>query len=103
MPDLAHTKLDLTRGEILTGVYQHFKGNKYHIFGVMQDTESGDLFVVYAPQHGEHAGKLSGRRLKMFKENVENNKDAPDYKGPRFILVEERPAMVYLGTKPDVE
>ncbi len=78
----------LTRDSVKPGVYHHFKGNTYHIIGVSQNTETQALTVVYIPQYGEHAGKLSNRDLKMFLEEV----DRPElnYKGPRFILVEER-------------
>lgn len=70
------------------GVYRHFKGNIYHVLGVAENTETRDLVVVYIPQYGEHKGKLSCRDLKMFLEEV----DRPElkYKGPRFMLVEER-------------
>lgn len=82
---------ELTRDSVKPGVYRHFKGNIYHVLGVAENTETKALTVVYIPQHGEHAGKLSNRDLAMFLENV----DRPElgrigYKGPRFQLLEER-------------
>jgi hypothetical protein len=79
---------ELSRDSVKPGVYKHFKGNTYHVLGVSENTETKELTVVYIPQHGEHAGKLSNRNLKMFLENV----DRPElgYKGPRFQLLEER-------------
>ncbi len=70
------------------GIYKHFKGNTYHILGVAENTETGEETVVYIPQYGDYAGKLSNRPLAMFLEEV----DRPelDYKGPRFIFEEER-------------
>lgn len=70
------------------GVYRHFKGNIYHVLGVAENTETRELSVMYIPQGGEHAGRLSNRDLKMFLEEV----DRPEYnyKGPRFQLIEER-------------
>ena len=76
------------RDSVKPGVYRHFKGNIYHVLGVAENTETRGLVAVYIPQYGEHKGKLSCRDLKMFLEEV----DRPEfnYKGPRFVLVEER-------------
>lgn len=80
--------MEPNRDSVKPGVYKHFKGNTYHVLGVAENTETKELTVVYIPQYGEHAGKLSNRELKMFLEEV----DKPElgYKGPRFQLVEER-------------
>ena len=77
----------LSRDSIKSGVYRHFKGNQYHVLGVAENTETGDLTVVYIPQYGAHKGKLANHDLKMFLEEV----DRPElgYKGPRFELLEE--------------
>lgn len=79
---------ELSRESVKSGVYKHFKGNIYHVLGVSENTETKELTVVYIPQYGEHAGKLSNRELKMFLEDV----DRPElgYKGPRFQLIEEK-------------
>lgn len=79
---------------VVPGVYMHFKGNTYHVLGVSENTETGELTVVYVPQLGEHAGKLSNRNLKMFLEDV----DRPElnYKGPRFELVTMRQFLMEL-------
>ena len=79
--------MDLNRESVKPGVYRHFKGNTYHVLGVSENTETGELTVVYIPQHGEHKGKLSNRNLIMFLEEV----DRPEinYKGPRFQLIKE--------------
>jgi hypothetical protein len=82
--------MDVERPYVKPGIYRHFKGNIYHVIGVAENTESGEFSVVYIPQHGPHAGKLSNRPLSMFLETIENHKDRPDYTGPRFELVEER-------------
>lgn len=78
----------LSRESVKPGVYRHFKGNTYHVLGVAENTETHKLTVVYIPQYGEHAGKLSNRPLAMFLEEV----DRPElnHKGPRFQLIEER-------------
>ena len=79
---------DFSRESVKPGVYKHFKGNVYHVLGVSENTETKELTVVYIPQYGEHKGKLSNRSLTMFLEEV----DRPEfnYKGPRFLLTEER-------------
>ena len=78
---------ELSRESVKPGVYKHFKGDVYHVLGVSENTETKELSVVYIPQYGEFAGKLSNRELKMFLEDV----DRPElgYKGPRFQLIEE--------------
>ena len=71
---------------ICPGIWRHFKGGKYYVFGVSANTETGERVAVYMPLYGEHAGKLMHRTLENFIEMVER----PDfnYKGPRFTLVE---------------
>jgi hypothetical protein len=82
--------MELDRNSVKPGVYRHFKGNIYHVLGVGENTETGELTVFCIPQHGSHAGKLSNRKLEMFLERVSGHKDRPDYTGPRFELLEER-------------
>lgn len=82
--------MELNRDIVKPGVYRHFKGNIYHVLGVSENTETGELTVVYIPQMGKHAGKLSNRKLEMFLETVSGHKERPDYTGPRFELLEER-------------
>ncbi len=82
--------MSFDKDTVKPGVYRHFKGNVYHVLGVAENTETGELTVMYIPQYGPYAGKLSNRNLAMFLENVEGHKDRPEYKGPRFELIEER-------------
>lgn len=82
--------MELDRSSVKSGIYRHFKGNIYHVLGVSENTETGELTVMYIPQHGAHAGKLSNRKLEMFLEIVANHKERPDYTGPRFELLEEK-------------
>lgn len=72
------------------GIYRHFKGNIYHVLGVAENTETKEMTVVYIPQEGPHAGKLSNRPVAMFLEHVKNHKERPDYEGPRFEFIKER-------------
>ena len=74
--------------QVKPGVYKHFKGNTYHVLGVAENTETGEMTVVYIPQYGEFAGRLSNRSLAMILEEV----DRPElnYKGLRFAFIEEK-------------
>jgi hypothetical protein len=95
--------MEVNHDLVKPGVYKHFKGNIYHVIGVAENTETKGLTVIYIPQKGEHAGKLSNRDLDMFLEEV----DRPElnYKGPRFVLIEEckflelRGLMEYIGSR----
>ena len=80
-----------SRNSIVPGVYEHFKGNVYHVYGVAEDTETGRFTVFYSPQYGPYGGKLCNRELGMFLEIVRNHKERPEYVGPRFRLVEAAP------------
>jgi hypothetical protein len=60
--------------EIIPGLYEHFKGGKYHVLGVAKHSETLEEYVVYI-----HLGKDSFgtdnsmwiRPASMFKESVE--------------------------------
>ncbi len=74
--------------DLVPGIYKHFKGGMYHVYGVANNTETNELVVVYSAQYGPRFGKLATRPLPMFIEHVE--KPEFNYRGPRFTLVEER-------------
>ena len=70
--------------EVTTGLYRHFKGNTYRVFGVGKHTESHDNFVLYqglyhSPEFGVHP--LWARPADLFFDEM----DRPGYKGPRFV------------------
>ncbi len=69
--------------QIKKGIYRHFKGNEYQVFGVGLHSETKEEFVVYQALYGER--KIWIRPIKMFLEKI----DKPEigYKGPRFTLV----------------
>ena len=68
---------------IKQGIYRHFKGNKYHVFGVAQHSENESNLVVYRPMYG--AGDLWVRPVEMFLETVELN----GQQVPRFEFLEQ--------------
>lgn len=73
-------KMNRSNEELLPGLYRHFKGKYYFVFGTAIHTETDELLVVYQAMYGDH--KLYCRPVQMFIEDV----DRPElnYKGPRF-------------------
>ena len=69
--------------EIRLGKYRHFKGNEYRVIGIASHSETMESMVVYQALYGEQG--LWVRPANMWNEMVERE----DYKGPRFIYVEE--------------
>ena len=71
---------------IESGLYEHYKGNKYRVLGVGRHTEVDEYFVVYSPlipKTGAPAIWL--RPHSMFIEMVEVNGEEV----PRFRKIEE--------------
>lgn len=71
--------------KIKTGVYKHFKGQKYEVLGVARHSETLELLVVYKALYGE--GDIWVRPIEMFA-------DSKQYDGntvPRFEYVGENP------------
>ena len=50
------------------GLYRHYKGNDYEVFGVATHSETEEQVVVYRALYGEFG--LWVRPLKMFEETV---------------------------------
>ena len=65
---------------------RHFKGNYYDIKGIAEHTETGEKFVVYRADYGEH--KLYIRPLNMFLEEVDRVKYPNVAQKYRFEIVE---------------
>lgn len=63
------------------GIYQHFKGGMYQVFGVARHSETEEEVVVYQHLYGDFTWWV--RPLDMFLENVEKE----DYSGPRFKYI----------------
>lgn len=69
--------------EIRPGKYRHFKGKEYRVIGIASHSETMEPMVVYQALYGEQG--LWVRPAHMWNETV----DRAEYKGPRFIYVEE--------------
>lgn len=65
------------------GYYRHFKGNYYQLIEVAKHSETLEPMVVYRALYGDRG--LWVRPASMWNEIV----DKPEYKGPRFVKVEE--------------
>jgi len=63
------------------GIYEHYKGNKYKVIGVVNHSETTEELVLYQALYGEYG--LWVRPLKMFLENVEINGEMI----PRFKFI----------------
>lgn len=58
-------------GDLQTGVYEHFKGNRYKVFGVARHSETEEKLVVYQKLYDDHS--LCVRPLQMFVEEIERD------------------------------
>ncbi|MFI8479275.1 DUF1653 domain-containing protein [Pseudomonas sp. NPDC078700] len=68
--------------QIKPGLYRHYKGPEYRVFGVAQHSETEQQVVVYQALYGDYG--LWVRPLGMFCERV----DVDGESVPRFALVE---------------
>lgn len=69
------------RVTIEPGIYEHFKGQRYEVFGTARHTETEDLFVYYRKLYDDYSFWV--RPVEMFTESVERD----GYTGPRFRRV----------------
>ena len=69
--------------KVKRGIYRHYKGKDYEVYGVAVHTETKEKLVLYRSLYGSY--RLNIRPLKMFCENVKIGK----YNGPRFRLIKE--------------
>ncbi len=56
---------------IQSGLYRHYKGNNYEVYGIARHSETEEELVVYRALYGEFG--LWVRPLRMFIETVEKN------------------------------
>lgn len=66
---MSDIKLSALADSLETGLYEHYKGNKYRVLGVAIHSETLEELVVYKALYGE--GLIWVRPLKMFLENIE--------------------------------
>lgn len=64
-----------------TGLYRHYKGREYRVFGLARHSETEEPLVVYQALYGDYG--LWVRPLAMFLETVEVDGETL----PRFALL----------------
>ncbi|MFH0837214.1 MAG: DUF1653 domain-containing protein [Candidatus Aenigmatarchaeota archaeon] len=69
--------------EIKAGIYEHFKGRRYRVIGIVKHSETMEDLVLYEPLY-ESEHKLWVRPVNMFLESVLHN----GKKVPRFRFIE---------------
>jgi len=68
--------------QLQPGLYRHYKGPEYRVFGVARHSETEETLVVYQALYGDYG--LWVRPLSMFRETVEVDGQAI----PRFALIQ---------------
>ncbi|WP_137885474.1 DUF1653 domain-containing protein [Pseudomonas sp. 2FE] len=68
--------------QLQPGLYRHYKGPEYRVFGVARHSETEEQVVVYQALYGDYG--LWVRPLSMFRETVEVDGQAV----PRFALIQ---------------
>lgn len=68
--------------EIEPGIYKHFKGQRYEVFGIARHSETEEVFVSYRKLYDDYSYWV--RPVEMFLGDVERD----GYVGPRFRRVE---------------
>ncbi|NNL11635.1 MAG: DUF1653 domain-containing protein [Pseudomonadales bacterium] len=68
--------------ELCAGIYQHYKGPRYRVYGVARHSETEELLVMYRALYGEYG--LWVRPYAMFTETVIHGGEQV----PRFRFVE---------------
>ncbi|SDG17673.1 DUF1653 domain-containing protein [Pseudomonas abietaniphila] len=71
--------------QLQPGLYRHYKGPEYRVFGVAKHSETEEEVVFYQALYGEFG--LWVRPLSMFLESVEVDGEHV----PRFALVQAEP------------
>ncbi|MCG8311835.1 MAG: DUF1653 domain-containing protein [Pseudomonadales bacterium] len=73
----------MTNTTIKQGIYQHYKGHEYQVYGVARHSETEEELVIYRPLYGHQ--DLWVRPLAMFLEMVMKD----DEEIPRFRWLRE--------------
>lgn len=77
--------------QLQPGLYRHYKGPQYRVFGTARHSESEEWLVVYQALYGDFG--LWVRPLEMFCGTVELDGE----RVPRFALIEAEPAVIGQG------
>lgn len=55
--------------EVKPGIYLHWKGGEYEVFGTAPESETREIYVVYAKMYGDR--RLEVRRLDLWNKPVQ--------------------------------
>ena len=77
--------------QLQPGLYRHYKGPQYRVFGTARHSESEEWLVVYQALYGDFG--LWVRPLEMFCGTDELDGETV----PRFALIEAEPAVIGQG------
>ena len=77
--------------QLQPGLYRHYKGPQYRVFGTARHSESEEWLVVYQALYGDFG--LWVRPLEMFCGTVELDGETV----PRIALIEAEPAVIGQG------
>ena len=62
-----------------TGIYEHYKGNRYEVIDTLRHSETEELMVLYRALYGDEG--LWARPYPMFFETIIiNDKEVPRFK-----------------------
>ena len=66
---------------VVGGIYEHYKGKRYKVHGLVRHSESLEMLVLYEALYENELGKLWVRPEKMFLETVEvDGKSVPRFR-----------------------
>lgn len=70
----------------IPGIYKHYKGNLYQVFGLARHSETEEYLVVYQALYGEQGYWV--RPLTIWLEPVDVSNEADESATKRFELVD---------------
>lgn len=75
---------------IKPGIYEHYKGKKYHVLGIGKHSETLEEFVIYEALYDNPESKLWVRPINLFTDEVDIPSASAQDKGkkvPHFKFI----------------